>query len=116
MLMDVRCRIAPGQSPEVWLTEISVTGCQLAMREGVLTVGQYVVIKAKGLEGLPGTVRWILGEAAGIEFEQPLHPAVLSHLLRGSAPTAYKPPEVAGQQGGRMPVTRPAAFGRKSCL
>ena len=68
MLMQARCRIAPGQSPEVWLTEISVIGCQLSIREGMLTPGQNVVIKAKSLEGLPGTVRWVLGEAAGVAF------------------------------------------------
>lgn len=112
MRMNVRCRIAPGQSPEVWLTEISITGCQIGVREGLLAAGRYVVIKAGGLEGLPGTVRWVLGEAAGIEFEQPLHPAVLDHLLSGSQPTAYKPAETAERR-----IDRPAqAFGRRSCL
>lgn len=120
ILMDVRCRIAPGQSPEVWLTEISVIGCQIALREGLLTLGQHVVVKAKGLEGLPGTVRWLLGEAAGIEFEQPLHAAVLEHLLAGgSQPTSYRPSEFIDQFGRRIPDwTRqgPPHGGRRSVL
>jgi hypothetical protein len=104
ILMDVRCRIAPGQSPEVWLTEISVTGCQILIHEGLLEAGRNVVIKAKGLEGLPGTVRWVLGEAAGIAFEQPMHPAVLDHLLSGgSQPAGYRSNEFVDQFGRRMP-------------
>lgn len=119
--MSVRCRIAPGQSPEVWLTEISVTGCQIAIREGLLTLGQPVVIKAKGLEGLPGAVRWVLNESAGIAFEQPLHPAVLDHLLDGGSPppTTYRPAEFVDQFGRRMPnwPRHPAGgSGRRSCL
>lgn len=113
MLMNVRCRIAPGQSPEVWLTEISLTGCQIGVREGLLTEGRYVVIKAQGLEGLPGTVRWSLGEAAGIEFEQPLHPAVLAHLLGGSQTPAYTPVEPGSRSSQRAPTR---VFGRRSCL
>lgn len=118
--MSVRCRIAPGQSPEVWLTEISVTGCQIAIREGLLTQGQHVVVKAQGLEGLPGRVRWVLNESAGIAFEQPLHPAVLTHLLEGGQqPRAYRPDEFVDQFGRRMP-TRPGPSlptrGRRSCI
>ena len=48
--MSVRCRIAPGLSPEVWLTDISVTGCQLAIKEGLLAEGQNVVIKPDGFD------------------------------------------------------------------
>lgn len=93
ILVGVRCRIAPGQSPEVHLTEISVTGCQIVIREGLLKTAQHVVIKARGLEGLPGTVRWVLGDAVGIAFEHPLHPAVLAHLLDGGGtqPALYQP-------------------------
>ena len=102
--MTVRCRIAPGQSPEVWLTEISVMGCQIAIRDGLVSAGQHVVIKAKGLEGLPGTVRWTLQGSAGIVFEQELHPAVLKHLLDGgSIPTSYRPADFVDQFGRRMP-------------
>jgi len=105
MLLEVRCRIAPGQSPEVWLTEISVTGCQILVREGLLAQGQYVVIKPKGIEGVPGIVRWILGEAAGIEFERPLHEAVLTHLLDGrQAAGAYRSDEFVDRFGRRMPA------------
>jgi hypothetical protein len=84
--MDVLCRIAPGRSPEVWLTEISLSGCQLKIRAGLLTARQYVAIKPPDIESLPGTVRWVQGGAAGVQFERPLHEAVLRHLL-------YEPPQ-----------------------
>lgn len=116
LLNGVRCRIAPGQSPEVELTEISVTGCQIVIREGLLKTGQNVVIKTGGLEGLPGTVRWIMGDKVGVEFEQPLHPAVLSNLLSGGGgPSGYTPapPPVRSPELSR-PI-RPGQ-GRRSCL
>ena len=110
LLTEVRCRLAPGQSPEVWLTEISVTGCQILVREGLIAQDQSVVIKPTGIEGLPGRVKWLLGEAAGIEFEQPLHAAVLAHLLTGGrAPSTYKGSEFVDQFGRRMPSRAPLA-------
>ena len=50
LLTEVRCRLAPGQSPEVWLTEISVTGCQILVREGS-TVAQGTIIGLSGNTG-----------------------------------------------------------------
>lgn len=120
VLMTVRCRIAPGRSPEVGLTELSLAGCRLLLREGLVTPGQPVVIKARLVEGLPGTVRWVLGDAAGVAFEQPLHPAVLEHLLRdGMLPSAYRSAEFIDHSGQRVPreprITGQPA-GRRSCL
>lgn len=121
LLVGVRCRIAPGQSPEVMLTEISIDGCQVGLRKGLLSVGQYVVIKARGLEGLPGRVRWILGETAGIAFENKLHPAVLDHLLDGGPrPSTYRPKERSDQNSpanasGAGTLPQPANR-QKSCL
>jgi hypothetical protein len=120
VLMTVRCRIAPGRSPEVGLTELSLGGCRILLREGLVTPGQHVVIKAKALEGLPGTVRWVMGDAAGIIFEQPLHPAVLEHLLQdGALPSAYRSAEFidhSGQRVPREPRTTGHPLGRRSCL
>lgn len=116
ILMDVRCRLAPGRTAHVSLSQISTTGCQFRIREGLVAVGQHVVVKAKGLEGLPGAIRWVLGDRAGMAFEQPLHPAVLDHLLGvGEAPT-YRPSPTLGHAGrsGRSPVPHPHT--RRSCL
>ena len=83
ILMDVRCRVGPGMSPLVWLTDITAIGCQLVIRDGLLKGEQNVVIKFEGLEGVTGKVKWVLGTSAGIEFERPIHEAVLKYLLYG---------------------------------
>lgn len=83
ILMDVRCRIGPGMSPMVWLSDITTIGCQIIIREGELKGNQNVVIKLEGIDGIPGKVKWVFRSTAGIEFERPLHAAVLNYLLSG---------------------------------
>ncbi|MND00939.1 hypothetical protein D3C83_197310 [compost metagenome] len=49
------------------------------------------MIRPEGLEGLTGTVRWILGERAGVEFDQPIYGPVADHLAerhRASKPVS----------------------------
>lgn len=85
----VDCRNSEGALPEAWLMDLSVSGCQIVFRLGHLGVGQYVVVRLNGLEGLSAVVRWVSQERAGIEFLQELHPSVLAHLLKS-------PPNFAG--------------------
>jgi len=47
-----------------------------------LEPGRRIVLRPDGMEGLPGTVRWAGSEFAGIEFDDPLHPAIVDHLCR----------------------------------
>jgi hypothetical protein len=104
MLMSGRCRIAPGQSPEVWLIEISRSGCQITVREGLLARGQHVLIKTGGIAGLAGTVRWTRGEVAGIEFDEPLQAPLLELMVCGCPDTGEcEPSELVDQFGRRMP-------------
>jgi hypothetical protein len=114
--MDVLCRIAPGRSPEVWLTEISLSGCQLKIRAGLLTARQFVAIKPPDIEGLPGTVRWVQGGAAGVQFERPLHEAVLRHLLyeppQSPAPRSHQFVDRFGRPLPRKPYDRGFSGGR----
>jgi len=80
-ILSVRCRVAHGMSPQVWLTELSTHGCQLVIRAGALRQDQRVVIKPKDMEGIPGRVVWVVDVKAGVEFEKPLHAAIVDHLL-----------------------------------
>lgn len=110
--MDVLCRIAPGRSREVWLTEISTTGCQVRFRKGLLAERQYVVIKPQGIEGLSGAVRWVLGEMAGIQFERPIHEAVLRLLLYEPAPRPAPRDNGFVDRFGRRLPDRPSDLAR----
>lgn len=87
----VICRNSSGIMPDVWLADLAISGCQVIVRNGALEVGQRVVVRPDGLEGLPGVVRWVEAYRAGIEFGTPLHPSVMQHLLRSK----LSAPEVA---------------------
>lgn len=64
----------------VRLFDLSQTGCKIEFVER-LRVGDRILIKLAGLEGLPASVCWIEGFVGGVEFERPLHPAVFERLI-----------------------------------
>ncbi|MES2699344.1 MAG: PilZ domain-containing protein [Pseudomonadota bacterium] len=78
----VVCRTSEGALPEVSLLDLSASGCQVFVRQGYLDLGQHIVVRLEGLEGLPAVVCWVEHERAGIEFARELHPSVLDHLLK----------------------------------
>lgn len=84
-----RCRIAASVVPEVWITDLSTRGCQFKSRLGLAKPGQRITLQPEGLGVLPATVRWARDGTYGVEFECPMHPSVVEHLLRrepGPAP------------------------------
>lgn len=122
ILLNVRCRIAAGLSPEVWLTNLSDTGCQLILRAGVLMVDQHIVIEPRELEGVPGLVKWTAETRAGIAFDIPLDQAMIDCLL-ATKPTAASPPERGrdefvdrfGRPLPEWPRSRNSGGGRRDC-
>ena len=48
----------------------------------LLRVGSHVVIRPTGMEALGGTVRWIAGDYAGLEFDRPIYDPIIDHLAR----------------------------------
>ena len=119
-ILDVRCRVSHGRSPQVWLTDLSTRGCQLVIRAGALKPDQSIVLRPKGIEGIAGKVKWVAGIKAGIEFARPLHQAVVDHLLTGpSAAASYAKPLVDrfGRPVPELPrAARLAGWGPRSCL
>jgi hypothetical protein len=121
-ILSVRCRVAQGYAPQVWLTDLSAEGCHLVIRAGALKPEQRVVIKAQGMEGLPGVVKWVVDTRAGIEFDRPLHQAVVDHLLEGPIPTRNGSDKPLVDRFGRpvpeLPLgsRRSSTGGRRSCL
>lgn len=115
-ILSVRCRVGHGMSPQVWLTDLSPLGCQLVIRAGTLRADQHVVIKPKGMEGIPGTVKWVIDLKAGIEFDRPLHEAVVDHLLANPASGGNEKPLVDrfGRPVPELPIVRQPRL--RSCL
>jgi uncharacterized protein YuzE len=62
------------------LHDLSLEGCKVEFVDRP-RLDETVWIKIDGLERLPGTICWVEGNVAGVEFERPLHPAVLDNLL-----------------------------------
>lgn len=116
-ILSVRCRVGQGMSPQVWVTELSTLGCKLVIRTGALSQGQRVVIKPKDIEGLAGVVKWVADINAGIEFDQPLHQAIVDHLLAGPPQTGADK-AIVDRFGRPMPdLPRSARQSRlRSCL
>lgn len=85
MLIGVRLR-RPG---ETWFTsriaDLSLGGFRLQSFIK-LTPGMELWIMLPGFEGRKAVVLWARDHEAGCTFEQPLHPAILDHILRTNAP------------------------------
>ncbi len=81
--MNAHCRSARAQL-KVTIHNVSCHGCRISGSCLSVEEGQIVVLKTVGLEGLTGTVKWSQDDAAGVEFDTPLHPAVADHLCRNN--------------------------------
>ena len=80
--MAAQCRTDSGLRDKGRILDLSPEGCCVETSELFVKVGARVVVRPDGLEGLPGIVRWIEGNKAGIEFERPLYPPVFEHLVK----------------------------------
>lgn len=66
---------------DVYLLDLSLRGCRIQFAAEPMSVGTAVFIRPADLCTLRSTVRWSTAYAMGLEFDHPLHPAVLEHLV-----------------------------------
>jgi hypothetical protein len=64
----------------VQVFDVSPTGCKVELVDKP-RLGEHVLVKFEGLEGLEAEVCWIEGPCAGVRFEKPIHPAVFDLLV-----------------------------------
>ena len=64
----------------VQIRNITQYGCQILGNWVFLKQNTRIMLRPDGFESFASTVRWVLPEKAGIEFDRPLHPAVVDHL------------------------------------
>jgi hypothetical protein len=83
--LAVQCRTQSGLRDEGEISDISVEGCCLRMRGLYVRVGARLIMRPQGLEGMPGVVRWVSGDHAGVEFDRPIYGPVLDHLAKQHA-------------------------------
>ncbi|WP_098103968.1 PilZ domain-containing protein [Novosphingobium sp. PC22D] len=65
--------------------DISTTGCLLDLRTWGLRAGERILIRLPGLAYLSAVIVWVEDGRGGITFDQPLHEAVLRHLMENSS-------------------------------
>lgn len=82
LVLPARCRSRSGFTDHVVISDISEGGCRIDSLGLVMGVGDLVVVRPQGLEGLTGVIRWVKGHSAGIQFDRALYPAVVEHLHR----------------------------------
>lgn len=80
--IPARCRTRSGFADRLMIRDISRLGCRVESLALALHAGNLVVITPAMLEGQCGTVRWVAGNEAGIEFATPLYGPVVEHLHR----------------------------------
>lgn len=64
------------------VSDLTIQGCKIDRASSRLDSGNRVIIRPEGFEGFHGTVKWVSDSFAGVEFDQPLHPAIVDHLCR----------------------------------
>lgn len=65
----------------VEVSDFSARGCKLEFVQRP-EVGERVAIKFRGLEWMSATVQWVSRSHLGLEFSNPIHPAVFQLLIR----------------------------------
>ena len=69
------------RSNRALMYDLSTKGCSLVTKMTLRTGGN-VLVRIPGLEFWSATVMWRREDAAGVEFEKPLHPAVVEHYAK----------------------------------
>lgn len=82
-LVQVAGRYRPrhGGSRDIWIKDLSEYGCRFYDKFSILETGADLLVKIRDIGPIPASVKWREGSIAGVEFEQPLHPSVLQHIV-----------------------------------
>jgi hypothetical protein len=102
VLILAQCRRRGGIADPVTIVDLTAEGCCISYPGSTLNAGQQVTIKPATMDGLPGTVRWVSREGAGIEFDRPLYAPVQEHLQREYAGFGTSRPQI-----NKLPVRSP---------
>lgn len=76
---DVDFRRAGDHRYRVNILDFSPEGCRIELPERVIP-NEMIWISLPGLASLQARVRWVKDWVAGVEFDQPLHPSVFTHV------------------------------------
>lgn len=86
VVIRAQCRTQTGLFGRVDIVDLTAEGCRVFAKGLALRAGQRVRLKPENFQTLPGVVRWVERDFAGIEFESMLYGPVAEHLQRTFAP------------------------------
>ena len=77
-----RYRPRQGGARDVWIKDISEYGCRFFDKLSLWQTNTAILVKVGSIGPIPADVKWRNGSIVGAQFEQPLHPSVLEHIIR----------------------------------
>lgn len=77
-----RYRSRVGTARDIWIKDISETGCRFFDKFSVLPIDTNITFRVGTIGPIPARVRWREKSVVGIQFDNPLHPSVLEHIVR----------------------------------
>ena len=77
-----RYRARSSGARDVWIKEISEYGCRFFDKFSILETGKPILVRVGQIGPIPAEVKWRKGSVVGAEFETPLHPSVLAHIIK----------------------------------
>lgn len=77
-----KCRMKSGTVGGIIVLDLSIAGCMIDRCAMTFRAGERLLMRLPGLEYIPAKILWVEGDRVGMEFERPLHDAVLEHLLK----------------------------------
>lgn len=77
-----RYRARHGSSKDIWIQNITQSGCSFLDKFSMLPVGGSIMFRIGSIGPFNATVRWCDESTVGVEFDHPLHPSVLDHIMK----------------------------------
>lgn len=79
--IEGRYRSGRGVPRDVWITDISESGCRFYDRFGNMKPGTDITIRIGPVGPIDARVRWLEQHVNGVQFAQPLHVSVFEHIV-----------------------------------
>lgn len=83
--VEVACRVQ-GRKGRATVYDVSCDGCMIDLNARVAAGDAVFITFADGI-GIACKVLWAQGKQAGVQFDKPMHEAVVTHLGFSTAPT-----------------------------
>ncbi len=77
-----RYRAGLGVNKDIWIKDVTAEGCRMFDKYSTLQPGRQISVKIGNIGPIAAEVRWREQNTVGIRFEQPLHSAVLEHVVQ----------------------------------